>query len=96
MFAVERAVFINQSKVVADRRLTQAQVCVSPPTVTGCLFAVGLSVEPVALVDMRCSDTSLCTGHHEDHGLGDRHGVISESFVIAAEQGDVDRCFHAV
>jgi hypothetical protein len=97
LLAVERAVFINQSKVVADRRLTQAQVLRELPDGHRLSFAVRLSVESVALADMRCSaDTRLCTGHHEDHGLGDRHGVISESFVIAAEQGDVDRCFHAV
>ena len=38
----------------------------------------------------------LCTGHDEDHGLGDRYGVISEPFVVAAEQRDIDRSFHAV
>ena len=38
----------------------------------------------------------LCTGHDEDHGLGDRYGVISEPLVVAAQQGDVDRIFNAV
>ena len=67
LFAVERAVFIKQSKVVADRPLTQAQVLRGLPDGHRLSFAVGLSVEPVALADMRCSaDTRLCTGHHED------------------------------
>ena len=39
---------------------------------------------------------SLCSCHDEDHGLGDRYGVISEPFVVAAEQRDVDRLLDAV
>ena len=35
--------------------------------------------------DMMCSDMRLRTGHHQDHGLGERYDVISESFVVAAE-----------
>ena len=38
-----------------------------------------------ASADMRCSNMRLRTGHHQDHGLGERYDVISESFVVAAE-----------
>ena len=36
------------------------------------------------------------TGHNEDQRFGDRYGMIREPFVIAANEGDVDRRFHAV
>ena len=36
------------------------------------------------------------SGLNEDHGLGDRDSMISEPFVVAADEGDVDRGFHAV
>jgi hypothetical protein len=46
---------------------------------------------PAAPPNMGSSVVMLCTGHDEDHRLGDRYGVISEPFVVAAEQGNVDR-----
>ena len=39
---------------------------------------------------------SLRSCHDEDHGLGDRYGVVREPFVVAAEQRDVDRLLDAV
>jgi hypothetical protein len=60
------------------------------------VFCGGFQRGADASPDIMCSVVRLRAGHDEDHGLGDCYCVISEPFVVAAEQGDVDRRFHAV